>query len=290
MQLLHGEDDSWHDEKPKLRNKQLVKGWLTYGCLPMLNPDRICARLCTSLCCKRLAVIRLKWGWLLKLFDKKQLIHCRSKKLYKYSKISKNHWSEGKEQRGNLFHSSPAYQELRKSCKPCAMTEHALESSLAARIFLANLSFSPGLADINTAPFICIINVQIVWPVVIKTSKQKIECHHYTLLLNLSAIYNAILAPIEYPTSVILAGATWWISLCNISAIISSDNDGSSEALFTPCNIDFPWPGRSIEMHLADSEKVFMIVIQSSPLPRKPWRNTSILSYINQIWQSQICI
>jgi hypothetical protein len=67
---------------------------------------------------------------------------------------------------GNLFHSSPAYQELRKSCKPCAMTERALESSLAARIFLANLSFNPGLADINTAPFICVINVQIVdqWP------------------------------------------------------------------------------------------------------------------------------
>lgn len=42
------------------------------------------------------------------------------------------------------------------------MIARALESSLAARIFLDNVSFSPGLADINTAPFVCIVDVQML--------------------------------------------------------------------------------------------------------------------------------
>lgn len=105
----------------------------------------------------------------------------------------------------------------------------------------------------------------------------KTKCmHECTLSLHLRVMYKVILAPIEYPTSVTFLGVMKWNNLHNISAVTSIDKGGSSAGPLPTwfCIFDLPCPGRSIAIHLADPEMAFMMGIQSSPVPRKPWRKT----------------
>ncbi|KAG9133226.1 hypothetical protein Leryth_022095 [Lithospermum erythrorhizon] len=97
------------------------------------------------------------------------------------------------------------------------------------------------------------------------------------------AMYKAILAPIEYPTRITLPKFSLSANLHIRSEMTSTDNLGLSEEPLEDrvCNVDPPWPGRSIAIHLVDLDRAFIMGTQSLAVPRNPCRKTRTSSCTN---------